>query len=259
MQTVVRKMKFAVIRKPSSRMQAGERTFASRDEIDSAKALVQHAAYCDALRRLGFEVRTIDADDTLPDCAFVEDCAVTLGQRALICRPGAASRVPEVDAVAAELSKELTCGRIQSPATIEGGDVLRFGKRILVGRSTRTNAAGIAALRSWAEPQGFSVTECRVHGCLHLKTGVTFLPDGSLLAHRQWVDLPQDLNVVPIADDEPTAGNILPVNRTVIAAANQPKTNAIIRRLGFDVVEIDISEFQKAEAGVTCLSILVGV
>jgi dimethylargininase len=258
MQTVVRKLQIAITRRPSSLMQIGERTFAGREWIDAQQALSQHATYCDALAACGFEVRTIEADDALADCSFVEDCAVTLTQSTLICRPGAESRLPEVAAVADALPETQEIVRVQPPATLEGGDVLRFGNRLWVGRSTRTNAGGIAALRAWAEPLGYSVTECAVHGCLHLKTACTFLPDGSLLANEKWIEVPNDLQIVSIADDEPCAGNILLVNETAIAATNQPKTNQMIRDRGFEVIEVDISEFQKAEGGVTCLSILIG-
>ena len=246
-----------ITRKPSLHMESGERTFVERDPIDPAKALVQHSAYCAALTSCGLEVETIEADDSLPDCAFVEDCAVTLGRSALICRPGAQSRTREADSIADELSKTQLVTRVQAPATLEGGDVLRLGTRILVGSSCRTNAEGIAALRDWAEPLGFHVRECDVHGCLHLKTACTFLPDGSLIANRNWVDLPRDLETVDAADDEPWAANILLANGRIVAASSQQKTNAMLRRRGFEVLDVDISEFQKAEAGVTCLSILI--
>jgi len=238
-------------------MRSGERTFVSREPIDTLKALAQHAAYRAALASCGFAVQVIEADSSLPDCAFVEDCAIVLPDAALICRLGAESREREVDAVADELSKYRQAVRVDQPATIEGGDAVRFGDRILVGRSCRTNSDGIEELRRLAEPMGFAVTECTVHGCLHLKTACTFLPDGSLLANQDWIDLPRGVEVLRVADGEPWAGNILLAGQTIIAAGNQPKTNRLLRNRGFDIVEVDISEFQKAEGGVTCLSILI--
>jgi dimethylargininase len=257
MQSVVRKLPIAIIRQPSQRMQSGERTFVGREPIDIEKAFAQHAAYCAALKSCGFVVQVMEADDSLPDCAFVEDCAVVLPSAALICRLGAESRLPEVDAVAAEVSKFRQVLRVEPPAMIEGGDVVRLDGSILVGRSCRTNSAGIEALRRLAEPVGFTVTEYKVHGCLHLKTGCTYLPHGALLANRNWIDLPSDAEVHDVAEDEPWAANILLAGSTIIAAGNQPKTNRMLRDLGFEVIAVDISEFQKAEGGVTCLSILI--
>jgi len=239
-------------------MQSGERMFIGRALIDCPTALMQHEAYCVALASLRFEIRRIDVDRQLPDCAFVEDCAILLPGVAVICRLGAPSRQREVEAVALELSKFGDAIHVEAPATIEGGDVLRSGNRILVGRSTRTNADGIAALRRIAEPIGLIVTEFVVHGCLHLKTACGFLPDGSLLANPNWVELPDDMRIVRVDDQEPWAGNILLANQTIVAASSQPRTNQMLRDRGFRLIEVDISEFQKAEGGVTCLSILVG-
>jgi dimethylargininase len=238
-------------------MHGGERTFVGRERIDHDKALAQHAAYCAALEARGFTVRTLEPEVNLPDCAFVEDCAVALREAALICRPGVSSRRSEVDAVAAEIRQFKPTVFAMPPATIEGGDVLIVGDRMLVGRSCRTNDAGIVALRKLAEPMRYRVVECHVHGCLHLKTACTFLPDGSLLANSNWVSLPADHKIVSVPDDEPWAGNILLAGETIVAASSQPRTNKLLRSHGFIVIEVDISEFQKAEGGVTCLSILI--
>jgi dimethylargininase len=142
------------------------------------------------------------------------------------------------------------------PATLEGGDVLRIGRRLLVGRSCRTNAAGIEALARITDRLGYTVEAVPVRGCLHLKTACTALPDGRLLVNPAWVTL-GGYATIEIAEDEPWAANIALVNGQVLASAAQRRTNVRLRDLGWPVYEVDISEFAKAEGGVTCLSLLV--
>ncbi len=174
---------------PSPNMQACERTFVPHVSIDLALARQQHAAYCQALADCGIKVRTLDINSALPDCTFIEDSAVVLDEVAIVCSMGTVSRQPEPVGIEAVLQEYRPIERILPPATLEGGDVLRIGRRLLVGQSSRTNAAGIAALRAIAGRFGYAVTSVPVHGSLHLKTACTAVPDGRLLVNPAWVDV----------------------------------------------------------------------
>jgi dimethylargininase len=240
---------------PSAKMEAGERTHVPPAPIDPALALVQHTTYCDALRRCGAEVVVVDVNDDCPDGTFIEDTAVVLDEVAVLATLGVPSRRVEAERMEAVLRPYREVVRLEMPATLEGGDVLRIGRRLLVGRSCRTNAAGIEALARIANHFGYTVEAVPVRGCLHLKTACTALPDGRLLLNPAWVTLGGD--TVKIAEDEPWAANIALMNGQVLVSAAHPRTNARLRDLGWPVHEIDISEFAKAEGGVTCLSLLV--
>jgi len=236
-----------------------ELTFHEREPIDLALAVAQHAAYGDLLRSLGLEVVELPADPALPDCCFVEDVAVVLDEVALLTMPGAASRRPEIVAVEAALSRFRPLERTALPATLEGGDVLRLGRTLFVGHSARTNEAGIARLAAVAEPLGYRVQPVPVTGCLHLKSAVTALDDERLLANPRWLDMSPFVGkgVVPVDPDEPGAANVLRVGGVVVAHPGFPRTLDRIAALGYAVRPLDVSEFVKAEAALTCKSLLL--
>jgi dimethylargininase len=233
-------------------------TFRAREPIDLGLAVAQHAAYAALLRSLGLEVVELPADPAFPDCCFVEDVAVVLDELALVTRPGAASRRGETAAVGSALARYRPTLATPEPATLEGGDVLRVGRRLFVGRSGRTNAAGIARLREVAEPHGYRVVPVAVSGCLHLKSAVTALDDERLLVNRGWLDASpfQGLQLVDVDPAEPEAANVLRVAGHVIGHAGFPRTLARITAFGYAVRTLDISEFLKAEAALTCKSLL---
>jgi dimethylargininase len=238
-----------------------ELTFRVWEPFDLDRALAQHAAYADLLRSLGLEVIELPADPALPDCCFVEDIAVVLDEVALLAMPGAPSRRGEIAAVEEALARFRPLERTPLPATLEGGDVLRVGRRLFVGRSPRTNEAGIARLAAVAEPLGYRVLPVTVTGCLHLKSAVTALDDERLLANPGWVDTDPfvGLGIVPVAPEEPGAANVLRVAGLVVAHPGYPRTLERIAELGYAVRCLDISEFQKAEASLTCKSLLFRV
>lgn len=243
---------------PSPHLQAGERTHVPTSEIDHALASQQHAAYCQALVACGVQVVTLDVNPEKPDATFIEDVAVVLDEVAVIASPGAASRRSEIEPVARVLLEHRHLERIQLPATLEGGDVLRIGRRLLVGHSSRTNTAGMAALAAIASRFGYSVESIAIRGCLHLKTACTALPDGRLLMNPAWLGSSfPDWHVISIHEQEPWAANVLLIGEHVVAGAAHPRTANKIGDLGFPVHSVDISEFAKAEGGVTCLSLLV--
>jgi dimethylargininase len=235
-------------------------TFVERSAIDYGRALRQHAAYCDALRACSVEVRTLDCNGDQPDCTFIEDTAVILDEVAVIGRPGTAARREETPAIEAELRALRPVESIAAPGTLEGGDVLRVGRTLLVGLSSRTNAAGAAALDGIAHRFGYSVRTVPVHGCLHLKTACTALPDGCLLVNPDWIDVERlrDFEPVTIPIDEPFGANIACLGDRVLAAAEHERTADLIRGLGFELGTVELDEFAKAEGGVTCLSLFVG-
>lgn len=235
-----------------------ELSFREREPIDLARALAQHAAYAALLRSLGLEVVELAADPAFPDCCFVEDAAVVLDELALVTRPGAASRAGEIPAVEAGLARFRPIERTPEPATLEGGDVLRIGRTLYVGRSGRTNQAGIARLAAVAEPLGYQVVAVAVTGCLHLKSAVTALDHERVLVNRAWIDPAplRGLELVDVAPEEPGAANVLGVAGVVVAHPGFPRTLDRISALGYAVHSLDISEFLKAEAALTCKSLL---
>ena len=248
----------AITHVPSSRMDAGERTYVGHEAIDPRLARLQHAAYEDALRSCGATVVQLDVNRELPDCVFVEDTAIVLDEVAVMMSMGAESRRGEPAGIERELRKYRAVERVELPATIDGGDVVRCGRALYVGESARTNAAGIAALREIVRRYGYTVTAVPVRHCLHLKSACSALPDGSFLVNRDWIDvspLPSDrLAQVPPA--EPWAGDVLVIGERIIVPSSCPGTFDTLVARGWSVRSVDVSEFAKAEGGVTCMSLV---
>jgi dimethylargininase len=251
----------AITNAPSPLIERCELTHLERSPIDYAVTVRQHAGYRAMLRACGAEVVELDVNRNHPDSVFIEDTAIVLDEIAVLTSPGAASRRAEPDAIEPALRAYRPVERIEPPATIEGGDVVRVGRTLLVGRSSRTNAAGIAALERIAAPHGYRVIPVTVTGCLHLKSACTALPDGRLLVNSAWFDrrAVAELETVPIPVAEPTAADVAFVGDTVCMAAEHPRTAKLIESLGFAVRTTPLSEFAKAEGAVTCLSLIFTV
>lgn len=249
----------ALTHRPSPHMAACQRTYVPQAAIDLELAERQHAAYCAALSACGVEVRVLDANGDFPDCTFIEDTAIVLDEVAILCPMGTDSRRNEPAGIESALRDYREVVWIELPAALEGGDVLRIGRKLLVGQSSRTNSAGITALAVIASRYGYDIRAVPVHGCLHLKTACTALPDGRLLVNAAWIDTTalQGHELVSVPAAEPWAANVALVGNTVLAAAAHFQTVELIRRLRFTVLPIDLSEFAKAEGGVTCLSLLI--
>ena len=254
----------AITRRVARAIARCELTFVDRTAIDVDRARQQHQDYCQRLAVAGYHVVTLDEDEDFPDGCFVEDTAVVVGDTAVVAMPGAVSRRGETEAVKVELGRHRTLHSIALPATLDGGDVLVIGQRLFVGRSTRTNDAGIAALAAIAGPQGFSVVAVDVARRLHLKTVVTALDDHTVLVNRRGLtaaafndDVFGAFRVIDVDDDEAAAANVLRVGDEVWMSAGHPATAKKVAAGGFTVVTVDISELQRAEAGLTCLSILL--
>lgn len=249
----------AVVRDVASSIERCELTHVAREPIDLGLARLQHEDYIEGLRRNGVEVIRLEADEAYPDGCFVEDAAVVLDELAVLTMPGSPARRGELAAVAMALEPfRRVIERVELPATLDGGDVLVVGRRIFVGSTTRTNPAGIEAFRRSVRPHGYEVTAVAVPGCLHLKSAVTALDERTLLANRAWLDAVPfaGLAMLDVAPEEPGAANVLRVGAELWAHPGYPRTFDRLRQAGFPVVPMDISEFVKAEAALTCKSLL---
>ena len=253
----------AYTRAVSPRLAECALTHLERQSIDPARAAAQHAAYEAALESAGFTVTRLPALPDQPDAVFVEDTAVLIGDHALVTRPGADSRLGEANATAAGLAASYFTVHRMVSGRLDGGDVLRIGTTLYVGLSSRTDRAGAAALEAFAAPFGHRVVRVELAECLHLKTAVTFAgSDGAgnptLLVNSAWVDPALFADVDPLCVDEAAAANCLRAGNRLILPASNPRTAERLRQRGFDLVEVDVSELQKAEAGVTCMSLIAG-
>lgn len=247
----------AFTRAVSTRIAECQLTHLERIPIDAAKAAEQHAGYEHALADAGFEIVRLPELPDDPDAVFVEDTALLLGEHAVITRPGAPSRIGEVHSTADGLAPHFKVHRIAS-GHLDGGDVLKIGHRLYVGLSTRTDRAGIAALGEIVGPLGYDIIVAVAGPCLHLKTGVSFAGDGVLLYNRDAIDPTQFIGVEPFAVNqaEPAAANCVRAGGCLILPADNPRTAERLRQRGFSVIAVDVSELQKAEAGVTCMSLI---
>jgi dimethylargininase len=245
---------------PSPNMDQGQRTHVARVPLDYDLAVEQHGRYRALLRECGAEVRVLDVNSHLPDATFIEDPAVVLDEVAVLASMGTEARRAEPAGIEPELRKYREVQRVEPPAAIEGGDVLRVGRTLLVGLSCRTDPAGLKAFEAIVRRYGYRVLPVPVRGCLHLKTACTALPDGSLLVNPSWLDLGvlHGFELVRVPGEEPWAADTLPLGGAVCMAAGHPRTAELVRGRGFEVREVDLSEFAKAEGCVTCLSLLFG-
>jgi dimethylargininase len=248
----------AVTRPVSASLPQCEISFIEREPIDLALARQQHAVYEAALRSLGAQVIRLPAADDLPDATFVEDTALVLDEIAIIPIMGAASRRAETEAVARCLSDYRPVHRLESPATLDGGDVMRVERTLYVGLTARTNRHAVDQLRRLVEPRGYRVVAIAPTGCLHLKSACTYLGRGVVLANPAWVDLSgvEGVEIVTVSRDEPFAANALSVGGTLVYSSDFPQTQARLERLGFAIVTLETSELRKAESAMTCMSLI---
>jgi dimethylargininase len=238
-----------------------ELTFVARQPIDLARAEEQHGEYQRLLGKLGARVISLPAEPQLPDSMFVEDPAIVLDELAVIFPLGTETRRPEAASIAQALARFRKLACVELPGQVEGGDVLRVGRRLFAGLSTRTNAEGLRQLAAILSPDGYQVVGVAVTGCLHLKSAVTYIGRDTLLANRAWFDTKPfaGFDWIDVAPEEPHAANALAIGGTVIFPASFPRTRARLEAHGFHVTPLDISELQKAESGLTCSSLLFDV
>jgi dimethylargininase len=246
----------AITRAVSPRLAECEISFQERQPIDVELAMRQHAGYRAALAELGARVTKLPALDGHPDCVFVEDPVVVLDEVAVVARLGAESRRGEAESLAAAVARYRELLRIEAPGTLDGGDVMRIGKTLYVGLSGRTNIAGLQQLAQLVTPFGYWVTPVEVRGCLHLKSACCHLGDGVVLANRAWLDLDAFCGVQFVDVAEAHAANVLRIGETLLMPSSYPRTQALLEERGYAVRAVETSELIKADAGVTCMSLV---
>lgn len=255
-------MPIAFTRAVSPRLFDCETTQAFDTPIDPLRAIRQHAAYEDALIEAGLTIARLPPLPDHPDGVFVEDMAILLDGHAIVTRPGAASRAGEAESVAQKLAEAFTVHRLGA-GHVDGGDVIEIGGTLYVGLSARTDEAGLGALGDLVAPLGYRIVPVRVAGCLHLKSAATFAgPDAAgnpiLLHNPDWVpaDLFEGVEPLAVAPGEAYGANVLRAGTTLLAAADSPRTAERLSARGFEVVTLDISEMRKADAALTCMSLI---
>ena len=253
-----RERRIALIRQPADDLDAGELTHLERVPVDRVTALQQWEEYVDALEEAGWETVQVATAPAMPDSVFLEDALLVVDGHAILTRPGAESRRGEVaGAEEAARALDLTVHRIEAPGTLEGGDVLRVGSTVYVGRGGRTNAEGVAQLRSLLRPLGLRVVAVPLTRALHLKSAVTALPDGTVIGWEPVVDEPRLFPSFLPMPEEGGAHVVVLDPDTLLMAASAPRSAELLRDLGYRVVTVDVSEFEKLEGCVTCLSVRV--
>jgi dimethylargininase len=250
----------AITRCPGPELARCELTHLERVPIDIGRARSQHRAYQDALGGAGIRVVGLPSDPTLPDGVFVEDTAVVLDELAVITAPAPASRRGEWPAVEAALRPFRRTVRLPAGAYLEGGDVVRVGRTLYVGQGGRTAGAGLKALEEVVRPLGYSAVPVRLAGCLHLKSACCALDGETLLVNRTWLEAGAlaGLRLVDVPAEEPWGANVLALPGLTLVSAACPRTADLVRGLGHPAVALDVSEMHKAEAGLTCMSLVFG-
>jgi len=222
------------------------------------KALAQHAEYVKVMESCGVQVKALDADEAYPDSCFVEDTAVVCEKLAVIANPGALSRKGEILDIRRALGEFYTDFKsIRDPGTLEGGDVMRVGNHFYVGISTRTNEAGAKQFIEIMENYGFSGSIVHLKQMFHLKTGVSYIGDNTLLLAGELIDHPDfaDFHKIIIDDDELYAANVIKINGYLVIPSGFPKAETKLLAAGYAIKTVEMSEFQKIDGGITCLSL----
>jgi len=240
-------VRIAITRSVSPRIAECELSHIERKPIDFDRAVSQHHAYERALASHGCTIIRLPDLPDMPDSVFVEDTAIVLRDAAIIARPGAQSRRGETESVAVELKKYRKLRCIEAPATLDGGDVLVTGQKMVAGISQRTNAAAIEQI---------GATPVRFRGCLHLKSAVTQLDDETLLFNPNYVDPFPNFECIAVDPNEPQGANILRIGDALIYSASYPRTRRLLESRGYRIDVVEMSELEKAEAGVTCCSLI---
>ena len=248
----------AITRGVSRRIDACQLTHRCREEVNYQKACSQLEQYCELLGRWGVDLMPVAASDSHPDCCFVQDTAVVLDEVCVIASMGAETRLGEVAEVEKMIAPLRKIRHILLPATLDGGDVVQFGKRLFVGLSTRTNARGIAALAEIVECFGYTVIPVVVNGGLHLTTGCGIVNDETVLLNPRWLDAFAfaGLRRIYVPEDEPWAANTIRVGHNVCLEKGAPQTIDLVQPYAGSIETVDISEFRKAEGSLSCLSLI---
>jgi len=251
-------MIIAITRAVSPSINQCELTNLERVPIDLERAATQHRRYEETLKSLGVKVHSLPAEPNLPDAVFVEDVAIVLDECAVLTRPGADSRRPEVESVGLALAPYRRLITIQPPGNVDGGDVLTVGKMIYVGLSGRSNQSAINQMQAYLASFGYTVRGVPVSGCLHLKSAVTQVGTDTLLVNPAWVDKSNfpGMKFIEVDPSEPYAANALMVAGSVIYQPAYPQTRLRLEAAGIPPLLVDQSELAKAEGALTCCSLI---
>jgi len=249
---------FAIVRDvPESfnRCVSNSNTF---DDIDTERAKWQHQQYCNTLSLLGINLIRLDTDDSLPDCCFTEDTVVIVDDLAIITSPGIKSRVAETIALEKTLSLYKNIIRINQPGTIEGGDVLIIERTLYIGISSRTNTEGIRQIAAILEPRGYWIVPVEIRNTLHLKSVCSYLGNGRIILAEGYFDLNifSGFEKIIVPKEEAYSANCLYVNKRILIPKGFPETKELLEEKGLHVVELEMSEFRKADGALTCLSVI---
>ncbi|MFP8488708.1 dimethylarginine dimethylaminohydrolase family protein [Gracilimonas sp. Q87] len=249
--------KNVIVRKPCPNLVSGITT-ADLGKPDYHKALLQHSQYVDALKKLGLDVTVLEADNRFPDSVFVEDVAICTEKCGVITRPGAKSRRDEITIIEDKIHSHFDhVESIKETGTLEGGDVMMIDDTFYVGLSDRTNEAGIKQFRDIMDKHGFSVHQVTLGDILHLKTGVSYLENNTLVIIPEMIEIEyfQSFNKIVVPPEEAYAANCIWINGTVIIPAGYPVTKQKIKVAGYDIIELEMTEFKKLDGGLSCLSL----
>lgn len=252
--------KNVIVRRPSKSMINGITSAPELGAPDFDLALKQHDDYIRALKACGVTVTELEANEAYPDSCFVEDTAVITSKCAIISNPGAESRRGEAMEMLPTIEKFFSKDKIefiQSPGTLEGGDVMMVGDHFYVGLSNRTNEEGIAQFIKILNKHGLTGSAVTMSEFLHLKTGVNYIENKTMLVSGEFITKPEfaEFKKIIVPVEEGYASNCIWVNDTVIVPAGYPTVESSIRNAGFNVVTVDTSEYKKLDGGLSCLSL----
>jgi dimethylargininase len=247
----------AIVRRPCPAIVNGL-TSSRLGKPDYELALKQHLQYQKALMTCGLKMHILEADNNYPDSTFVEDTALVTPKFASITNPGAPSRRGETKEIATLLGrffKEIES--IAPPGTVDGGDILMVGTHYYIGLSDRTNEEGAKQMIGILEKYELSGSLMTLENVLHLKTGVSYLENNTLLAAGEFIEKSEfkKLNMIPVDEDESYAANSIWVNDCVVMPSGYPKTQHLIEKAGYKILTVNTSEFRKVDGGVSCLSL----
>jgi dimethylargininase len=246
----------AIVRKPGRNFSDGITT-ANIGKPDFEKALEQHQGYCNALIKCGLELTILEADEKFPDGCFVEDTAIITKEIAVITRPGALTRLGEEVKIAKILSKYRKIETIEFPGNVDGGDILKTDDHFFIGISKRTNREGARQLTGILSKYGYTASEILVESVIHLKSGIGYLGKGNFISIDEFSKKIPPANIINVNQDENYSSNCLLVNDIVLIPKGFPKSKQKIIELGYNIIEIEMSEFRKMDGGLTCLSLLL--
>ena len=253
----MKKFTKAIVKKPCKNLVKGI-TSANLGLPEYAEALKQHQNYIDAVKECGLEVTILDADENYPDSTFVEDTALLIPNCAIITNPGVASRRGEILEMKSKLiAFYKNMEEIREPGSVEAGDVMTVEHHCYIGLSARTNSSGASQLINILSKYGLTGSTVSLEKVLHLKSGVSFLENNNLLVTGEFLNKLefQKFNLIQIDNDESYAANSLWINDRVLVPLGFPKTKNKIGQLGYEVIEVDVSEFRKLDGGLSCLSL----